>query len=435
MRAARVRVIVGGNIGLLREALAISRGVDVVAEEEEIAGVAAAAEAALADVAIVNLTTVKLQRSLVEKMRQRGVAVLAAVPPGAVDEAQAALRLGGDGHVFMNAGPADVPPLLRQACERVTCDEQARTQRLRGRGPRGRELQAAKTGELGAAVEGQLGSVIALWGPAGAPGRTTIAVGVAAALAGRGVRTLLIDADTYGGAVAGSLGLEQESPGLVAALRLADRGLLEPVDVELLSVQAGSRLQVLTGLDRVDRWPALVPELIGPVFDVARRYAQVTVVDCGFALEDDPELSYDTYAPRRNGATLAALEAADHVVAVGCDDPVGLSRLEDGLLELAAVGSPAERVVVNQVRTPLPKITRSGVQEGESGPVMARSAAWRRLYLGHTVHLVPADPEGVWAARMRGVPVTALQERSPAGAGIDHLAQGLLEQVAQYSSV
>jgi len=36
-----------------------------------------------------------------------------------------------------------------------------------------------------------------------------------------------------------------------------------------------------------------------------------TVVDCGFSLEQDEELSFDTAAPRRNGATLATLLAAD----------------------------------------------------------------------------------------------------------------------------
>ena len=62
-----------------------------------------------------------------------------------------------------------------------------------------------------------------------------------------------------------------------------------------------------------------------------------TVVDTGFALERDEELSYDTMAPRRNGATLSALEAADVVLAVGAADPVGMQRLVRGLGELAEV--------------------------------------------------------------------------------------------------
>jgi hypothetical protein len=50
-------------------------------------------------------------------------------------------------------------------------------------------------------------------------------------------------------------------------------------------------------------------------------------VDCGFCIEVDEELSYDTAAPRRNGATVTALEQADLVVVVGSADPLGLARL------------------------------------------------------------------------------------------------------------
>ncbi|HEX2704881.1 MAG TPA: hypothetical protein VHM65_03920, partial [Candidatus Lustribacter sp.] len=46
------------------------------------------------------------------------------------------------------------------------------------------------------------GRVIAVWGPTGAPGRTMVAVNVAAEVAQAGISTLLVDADTYGGCVA-----------------------------------------------------------------------------------------------------------------------------------------------------------------------------------------------------------------------------------------
>ena len=69
------------------------------------------------------------------------------------------------------------------------------------------------------------------------------------------------------------------------------------------------------------------------------RWRAVTVVDCGFGLEQDEELAYDTVAPRRNGATLAVLEPADVVLAVGSADPVGLQRLVRGLAELRGGGA------------------------------------------------------------------------------------------------
>ena len=97
----------------------------------------------------------------------------------------------------------------------------------------------------------------------------------------------------------------------------------------------GPDLRVLTGIARAERWPELRPAGLSAVYTVARELAELTVIDCGFGLEQDEELSYDTAAPRRNGSTLVSLADADHVIAVGSADPVGLQRLVRGLAELA----------------------------------------------------------------------------------------------------
>src|SRR5690606_16570723 len=46
------------------------------------------------------------------------------------------------------------------------------------------------------------GRIVTVWGPTGAPGRSTVAMGFACEAAAAGTPTLLIDADTYGGAAA-----------------------------------------------------------------------------------------------------------------------------------------------------------------------------------------------------------------------------------------
>jgi Flp pilus assembly CpaE family ATPase len=195
------------------------------------------------------------------------------------------------------------------------------------------------------------GRIVAVWGPTGAPGRTALAVTLAAELAKAGTATLLVDADTYGGAIAQVLGLLDEAPGLAAATRAANSGSL---DVELfarLAPEVTPHLRVLTGIIRADRWPELRPSALEAVYALSRGIAAVTVVDCGFCLEEDEELAYDTAAPRRNGATLTTLECADVVLAVGSADPVGLQRLVRGLDRLSDLplrGAP--RVVVNRVR-------------------------------------------------------------------------------------
>jgi Flp pilus assembly CpaE family ATPase len=195
------------------------------------------------------------------------------------------------------------------------------------------------------------GRVVAVWGPTGAPGRTTVAVGVADELSRLGVSALLVDADVYGGVVAQLLGLLDESPGLAGAARLAAAGNLDAAGLVRLAWAVRPHLRVLTGLARADRWPELRPRAVTAVLEEARRLAAVTVVDCAFSLEDDEELSFDTAAPRRNGATLAVLEGADTVLCVSGADPVSLQRSIRALGELRDVLPDIDPVlVVNQVR-------------------------------------------------------------------------------------
>lgn len=195
------------------------------------------------------------------------------------------------------------------------------------------------------------GRTIVVWGPAGAPGRTTVAVSLAAILGRRGFRTTLVDADPYGGSVAQHLGVLDEVSGLLSAARLTGDGALE---ARLGSVQRalGGRLTVVTGLPRGDRWVEVRAGVIEHVVEVARAHGHV-VVDTGFSLEDDP--SGESLArPARNQLTLGALEVADEVLVVGTADPVGLSRLARGLVDLRERHPRAPvRVVVNRMRPTL----------------------------------------------------------------------------------
>jgi MinD-like ATPase involved in chromosome partitioning or flagellar assembly len=239
---------------------------------------------------------------------------------------------------------------------------------------------------------GGAGRVVAVWGPTGAPGRSTVALGTAHALAARGWPTLLVDADVYGGTLAGSTGLAEESAGVAAACRLANAGALDAAALDGLLAPVGRCLSVLTGVDRAERWPEVRPAGLERVLEVARWRAAVTVVDCGFALEQDEEITYDTLAPRRNGATLAALGAADLVLVVGSDGPVGLRRLAAGLDELReALPGARTSVVLNRVRP---------------GAVPGGAAAWVRSHLGlEPVAEVPLDVPALdeAAARRRWV--------------------------------
>lgn len=195
------------------------------------------------------------------------------------------------------------------------------------------------------------GRVVVVWGPRGAPGRTTVAVGLAAVLAARGQRTLLVDADPYGGAVAQQLGVLDEVSGLLAAARLAASGCLaERFATVQRSLAPG--LTAITGLPRPDRWAEVGAGTLEHIVELGRRLGQV-VVDTGFSLEQDPAADFGGRPPR-NSLTLGALQVADEVVVVGRADPVGLSRLARGLVDLREVLGPRPvRVVVNRHRSTL----------------------------------------------------------------------------------
>ena len=257
------------------------------------------------------------------------------------------------------------------------------------------------------------GRLVAVWGPTGAPGRTTVAVGLADELAGLGVETLLADADVYGGVVGQVLGFLDEAPGLAAAARLANNGALDLTSLARLAPGATPRLRVLTGISRADRWPELRPAAVEHVWAVARRLAEVTVVDCGFSLEEDEELSFDTMAPRRNAVTLATLTAADLVVVVGAADPVGIQRLVRAVAELAgSVPAARTRVVVNRLR-------RSAV-----GPEPRRQLAdAMERYAGVPVAaFLPEDRESLDAALLQARPLREVAGGSAVRSALRDLA-------------
>lgn len=261
------------------------------------------------------------------------------------------------------------------------------------------------------------GSLIAVWGPTGAPGRTSVAIGLAAELGARGRGPLLVDADVYGGTVTTLLGMLEETPGLAAACRLANAGTLDLPRLAALARGCAGGLRVLPGISRPARWPELRTAAFEIVLELCRSLAPVTVIDCGFSLERDEDLMYDTAAPRRNGATLAALAAADTVVVVGSADPVGLARVVRGLSELAEV-IPGVRpqVVINRTR----RGAVGGNPEKEVGAALARYAGVA------PIGYVPYDISAYDAAAAAGRTLTEVAPGSPARKALGQLAE-LLE--------
>lgn len=389
-------------------------GVTVVRRCVDVADLLATASSGTARAVLVSSDLRRLDRETLARLAVQGVAVVGVVPPD--DEpAERRLRQLGVLHVL----PADSDPgrISAAVMDAVATAIDAPTAAGAPSDPLAAlpDLPAGGPPDFGEDLDlpEATGRVIAVWGPTGAPGRTTVAVTLAAELAALGQPTLLADADVYGGAVAQSLGLLDEAPGLAAAVRLANNGVLDVPALAELARRVAPHLRVLTGITRAERWTELRPSALEVVLEMVRQLAAVTVVDCGFCLEKDEELAYDQSVARRNGATLATLSSADTVLAVGSGDPVGLQRLVRGLAELAeAVPGVRPAVVVNRVR--------ASVVPGDAEQEI--TAALQRYAGVEPVGFIPADAKAADAAMLAGRSLTEAAPDSPARLAIAALA-------------
>jgi MinD-like ATPase involved in chromosome partitioning or flagellar assembly len=294
----------------------------------------ASAATGQAHVVVLSLDAPGLDASAVALLRRHAVRPVAVVVDPAHEESVA------------RAARLDIPTLvpvsgLASLAETVASAEDLADTRLRD------ELDATPLPP----AEPGTHRVVAVWGPAGAPGRTTVATAVAAELSRRGAPTLLVDADPWAGSVSQHLGILDEVSGVLSAARLVGSGQLRE---RFQSVRRGvdEHLSVLTGLPRADRWVEVRAGALTDILEVGRDQAHV-VVDTGFGLEQDRGSELGV-SPARNAMTLESLEVADEVLVVGSADPVGLSRLARGLVELRDVtGGMAVRVAVNRMRPTL----------------------------------------------------------------------------------
>jgi MinD-like ATPase involved in chromosome partitioning or flagellar assembly len=316
-------------------------GVVVLKRCVDVDDLLAAVTSGQADVAVVSLDAPGLDAASVAHLRRHAVRLVAVTSSRSddLDVREHAQRLGIA--ALVGAGELSSLPEAVTTVDDVA-DTRARDEQLPDL-PGGADAHGATND----ATHG--GRVVVVWGPAGAPGRTTVATNLAWEVARREEAVVLADLDPYGGAVAQQLGVLDEVSGLLSAARLAAAGQL---DERFASVcrGVGEHLAVVTGLPRPDRWREVRAAQVDQLLEAARARGHV-LVDTGFSLEDDPGTDFGA-RPGRNALTLAAIEQADELLVVGSADPVGLARLARGLVDLRehTAGVPV-RVVVNRMRS------------------------------------------------------------------------------------
>lgn len=381
--------VTGPAEGVVVQALEAAPGVQVVRRCADLAEAVGAASAGLGSVVVVS-DQPHLDRVVVEQVRRSGVAVvgIAATP----ETAEQLRSIGVAAVVSPQAAGADIAAQVDQAIAALAGQEPTAAQRSPADFPARVLAPDSHT-----RTEGEL---VAVWGPTGAPGRTTIAVNVAAELAREGRQVLIVDADTYGGAVAQAYGITDEAPGLAAVARVAHHGQVDTGTLARHARELAPRLRVLTGITRAERWAELPAPALDEVWRAARAWADVTVVDCGFSLETDEDLVYDTRVSQRNAATLSALAAATQVIAVGSAEPLGLQRLVHALPTARNASTVEPVVVINRVRSAI-----AGARPEEA----VADALVRFAQVTHA-WMVPWDGRACDAATLAG---QTLAERAP----------------------
>ena len=256
--------------------------------------------------------------------------------------------------------------------------------------------------ESAADAAGQ-GRIVLVWGPHGAPGRSTVAASLAHGLAGSG-GAILVDADVEAPSLVQILGMPEDSSALAGAARLATHGRLDAESFQRVLAPVEGGLSLLGGLGRAGRWRELPPAAMTEVWLQCRRAAAWTVVDvAGGAIDND--IDDFTLEPGRGAVTADLVSHADVVLVVGGADPVGVRRLLQLLDEVGSSVTPAGRieVVVNRVRA----------SAAGPSPQQALREALSRFGGLEDIVLLPDDPATADACLLQG---RSIMEGAPASA-------------------
>ena len=174
--------------------------------------------------------------------------------------------------------------------------------------------------------------ITVVYGPAGAPGRSTIALGLAEAWSRSGDRVCLIDADSIGPSLALLVGMTEDVSGVLVASRYADQGALDIRSLGSACRRLDDRLWLMSGVGSADRWHQLRPASFERVVRLCAENFDRVVIDTNPLLNvegfDD---ALTTGMPSRDGVTRSALHLSDCVVVVTQPDAVSVLRLSADL--------------------------------------------------------------------------------------------------------
>lgn len=227
------------------------------------------------------------------------------------------------------------------------------------------------------------GEAIALVSGKGAPGVSTVGIGLAAALGALGRKVVLVDGDLRGGTIGPYLDLDPRRGLAALGVGVGDRQ-----GAALSQLQPGPGFSVLAGVERPEAAERLAPERAAAAITTLAEEFDLTLIDCGECLS--------TVTPATG---IAFVRAAERVLLVTKADLIGIWHARACLRFLTeSLGIPADAVsaLVNRHRA-----------DDRYGSFEVERALGVRV-LG----LVPEDRRAARRAREEQVPITVTRGKA-----------------------
>jgi MinD-like ATPase involved in chromosome partitioning or flagellar assembly len=257
------------------------------------------------------------------------------------------------------------------------------------------------------------GASICVWGPAGSPGKSTLAANLACELALAGNSVILLDLDTYSPAQSDLFGLVDHPPGLASAARLLAQDRLDQEQIRRLSAHfevGEGHLSILTGLSSAARWPEISSEKTEGLISCASDYFDFVIVDVASHLES--AVRQVGGVVDRNVASRSAISKCTLTIGIIAADPIGVRRFLDSADAVTGLASNLV-LIANRLRT---SVLGSDAKNQVKDTI--------QQFAGLDVAtFIPADYESCDRALLEMVPLAMLKRSSPARQAIAQFAR------------
>jgi pilus assembly protein CpaE len=242
--------------------------------------------------------------------------------------------------------------------------------------------------------------IVAILGPKGGVGKTTVATNLATSLAGHGLRTLLVDVDLQFGDVGIVTGV---SPERTIHDVVTAQGRLDGESLSGFLGKTADGVHVLMAPSRPDLAEAVTVDKLADILDVATTEFDVVVVDT---------------PPAFTSTAIVAIDRAEQVVMVGALDLPGLKNMKVGLETLDLMGVPRDRVitVLNRADSKVGLISQDVKKViGMSPDVSIPSDRAIPRSLNATRPIVASDPKSAPAKALRALGDRVAAALKPSG--------------------